>query len=153
MGHRISQQHLFAVIHEREFRATTRSLRQWCSIGEDGRVIRATMRSLIQQEQLLRDVIRGWNASPAVISETSRANELLADYEHAHAEARESLSRLTPEQWEVMIDCPHDVAFWPSVRRGELLWMALRDLVDQAERFVSNSMVTDLPTLSTLREA
>jgi hypothetical protein len=150
MGHRISQQHLFAVIHDREFRATVRSLRQSFAAGDVGNAARAATRSLIRQEHLMRDAIAGTGAPAAAIAEGGRVEDLVTAYEQAHHETRDSLSRLTAEQWESMIEQPLGFALWPALRRGELLWMALRDTVDQAERLVAS---LHLPQLTNVREA
>jgi hypothetical protein len=135
--HSVSQQQLFALIHEREFRSTRQALGACVAAGLGEGQLRTMALTLVRHECLIRDVIEGpSDKSGARAPAPAWGGELLAAYERAHRETSDSLARLTNDQWEEMIEGPANMLFWPAVRRGELMWMALRDLVEQVERLI-----------------
>jgi len=60
---------------------------------------------------------------------------LLLEFELAAASAHETLMRVPPFRWGEVMDAPQDLAPWRQGRRGELLWLALREMVRHSRHF------------------
>ena len=54
---------------------------------------------------------------------------ILMDLETSFLGAQASLVALTPAQWSEVMSAPRGLSPWHQARRGELLWLALRDLI------------------------
>jgi len=137
-----SEQELFTFIHEREHRSTALMLRSFPRESfdvrfEGGRSTREWALAFILQEQLLRAVCGGdppatpamWPASP---------EDIVSAYEDAHRQSCASLACLTEQEWNEALHSPDELGLCEPVRRGELLWIALEDLVDQVEQLAEH---------------
>jgi len=128
----VSQKELFAALHEREFRLALGAVR--CLLtGHHARpdVGRALARAVMGHECLMQEVLPGdARRAPTGIGTDA---DLLASCEHEHLETRRRLAKLSERSWEEPVAAPGGFALWPAVRRGEMLWMALRELVEQVE--------------------
>jgi hypothetical protein len=51
------------------------------------------------------------------------------DLETSFLGAHTSLAGLTPAQWGEVVPAPRGLSTWSQARRGELLWLALRELL------------------------
>ena len=60
---------------------------------------------------------------------------LLLEFELASASAQETLHRVPPFRWGEVVEAPQDLAPWRQGRRGELLWLALREMVRHSRHF------------------
>jgi hypothetical protein len=60
---------------------------------------------------------------------------ILTEYEDAHGATRVAFAQLTKEQWREQIRGPAGLAGWERGRRGELLWMAWKELAHHVAHF------------------
>ena len=67
--------------------------------------------------------------STTITKQARTRGGILLEFELASASAREELMRTPPFRWAEVIDAPADLASWRQGRRGELLWLALREMV------------------------
>jgi hypothetical protein len=89
----------------------------------------------IEHERLMNDLIR--ERVEAVAGEAPvAAADLVALFRASHGETKASLGSLTGDQW----DAPFrdGVDLWEPVRRSQLMWIALEDLIDQVQHFVEH---------------
>lgn len=68
-------------------------------------------------------------------AESRTRGGLLLEFELASASAQETLLRVPPFRWGEVMDAPQDLAPWRQGRRGELLWLALREMVRHSRHF------------------
>ena len=61
--------------------------------------------------------------------------EILLDLELAYLGAHMALRAMPPFRWAEVIDAPAGLAPWRQARRGELLWLALREMVRHERHF------------------
>ena len=137
----VSQQELFAFIHEREFRTAALMLKTFpdeffeAPLTPLGRSAREASLALIRNEYLLQDVIgtaSGW-PNPTPVSR----EDILDTYEAAHRATRSALPRLSEELWNEPL-CVAELGLMEPVLRSDLLWIALEDLIDQVEQLATN---------------
>jgi hypothetical protein len=129
---KISQAQWFAALHEREAGWGNEMLaRLLAGADHDRELGQALARMLIEHQLLVQDVIRDTRSRrPPLGCET--AHERLAACRRAHRETQLLLLGLSDAAWELPIESA-DGAPWPVLRHGEMLWLALRDLVDHLE--------------------
>ena len=84
--------------------------------------------ALVERERRMHYVLCGPAAGLDAHAPESLA-AILAAYESAHHETR---AALTPAQWREPLHGPVGMGPWERARRGELLWMAWKDLVHHA---------------------
>jgi hypothetical protein len=60
---------------------------------------------------------------------------ILMDVETSYLGAHASLAAMTPAQWGEVVPAPRVASNWDQARRGELLWLALRDLIRHHRHF------------------
>lgn len=60
---------------------------------------------------------------------------ILLEMETCYLGAHASLELLSTERWNEVIASPHGLSPWNQARRGELLWMALRNLIRHSRHF------------------
>ncbi len=60
---------------------------------------------------------------------------LLLEFELACTHVRESLERMPAFRWAAVMDAPAGLAPWRQGRRGELLWLALREMSRHSRHF------------------
>ena len=67
---------------------------------------------------------------------TSRTRgSILLDMETCYLGAHAALETLSPTRWSEVVRSPHGLSPWSQARRGELLWMALRNLIRHSRHF------------------
>jgi len=137
----VSQRELFTFIHEREYRSAELMLRSFPRASFDPRIAnlasaRDRTLAFIRQEELLAEVsgsrpkteAPSWPASPEDLLECFRA---------AHLAAQISVDTLAEQDWQQLLYGPAELGLLDPVCRGELLWVALEDLVEQVERLAA----------------
>lgn len=136
----VSERRVLAEALEREFSKAIRMMRAfpYGCFNEEPTVCPRTGRDLawgfVRREHLLHYVISGRMTEIAATAPSS-LHEILVAYEEARRETRERLGLLTRDRWNEVLRGPAGLGRWERARRGELLWMALRDLVHHGEHF------------------
>ncbi|MEQ1832424.1 MAG: hypothetical protein ABL977_05155, partial [Candidatus Eisenbacteria bacterium] len=82
----------------------------------------------------IEELATGRTAEPARGTLRARG-EILLDLELAYLGAHMALRAMPPLRWAQVIDAPAGLAPWRQARRGELLWLALREMVRHDRHF------------------
>jgi hypothetical protein len=82
----------------------------------------------------LEELATGRTAEPARGTLQTRG-EILLDLELAYLGTHMALRAMPPFRWGQVIDVPAGLAPWRQARRGELLWLALREMVRHDRHF------------------
>jgi len=68
-------------------------------------------------------------------AESRSRGGLLLEFELSCTHVRESLEHMPAFRWAAVMDAPAGLAPWSQGRRGELLWLALREMSRHARHF------------------
>jgi hypothetical protein len=134
-----SEQGLFAEVLEREFSNSMQMLREFPPdrLDDRPRDCEKSARDLaigfLERERTIHHVLRGRPTDR--VAPPSSLMEIVGNYEQAHRETRETLASLTTEDWGESIRGPVGLGMWDRARRGELLWLALKELIAQDSHF------------------
>ncbi len=140
VGSAVTERGLFAQLLEREYRNTARMLRAFPRGRLDEKPAdcprsgRAMAWAFVERERLMLYVLRGRTTGIGVDAPASM-DEILAAHAEAHRDTRTALSQVTAAQWDETLSGPAGLRHWERARRGELLWMALRELVHHGAHF------------------
>jgi hypothetical protein len=136
----VSERALFSEIFEREFESWRRRLSSFPVDHADDRLTdcpctaRELAARLLERQRTLLDIVGGSGARIAP-GRGASPSEMLGLYESAHAETRRMLAALSDTQWQETIASPVGLVLWERARRGELLWLGLKDLIRQGAHF------------------
>ena len=135
-----SEQGLFTEVLEREFTSAMQMLREFPADRLDDRPrdceksARELAIGFLERERAIHHVLRGRPADRGAAAPSS-LHEIVGTFEAAHRETRETLANLTAEDWGESIRGPVGLGMWDRARRGELLWLALKELIAQDSHF------------------
>jgi hypothetical protein len=99
-----------------------------------GRTPRELAEGFVTRLQRISKLANGHVAEHAVTRARPRG-AILMDLEIAFIGAHSSLEAATPAQWSEVIPTPRGLSPWHQARRGELLWLALHDLMRHHHHF------------------
>ncbi len=140
VGSAVTERGLFAQLLERECRNTTRMLKAFPRGRLDERPAdcprsgREMAWAFVERERLMLYVLRGRTTGIGVDAPASM-DAILAAHAETHRDARDALAQVTAAQWDETLSGPAGLGHWERARRGELLWMALRELVHHGAHF------------------
>ena len=81
------------------------------------------------------EALAGVDEPRSPFAESRTRGGLLLEFELSCTHVRESLERMPAFRWAAVMDAPAGLAPWRQGRRGELLWLALRELSRHARHF------------------
>ena len=90
--------------------------------------------AFVRHVRRIEELASGRPAGSPFAAERTRGG-LLMEFELALESTCSVLTRQSAERWADVIDAPADLAPWRQGRRGELLWMALRELSRHSRHF------------------
>lgn len=156
-----SERQLLTGVLEREFRNAVRMMRAFPAAHVDdipndcSRSGRDLAWAFVERERLMHYVVRGQMGAMGQPAPPT-LHDILTAYEDAHHETRTALLRLSPELWSETIRGPAGIGVWERGRRGELLWMAWKDLVHHSTHFAAHlraARQADIASSAALRPA
>ena len=135
-----SERQAFAEVLEHEIKKVVRMVRAFPAARFDQKHAECDRSACELAADFARHVRRieelatGRPAEPA--RRTLRARgEILLDLELAYLGAHVALRAMPPFRWGQVVDAPAGLAPWRQARRGELLWLALREMVRHDRHF------------------
>lgn len=135
-----TERSLLADVLEREYRNALRMLNAFPAHRladrppDCQRSARELAWAFVERERLMLYVLRGRTAGIGERAPDS-LHAIVTEYESVHRESRAALARVTREQWQESIRGPVGLTGWERGRRGELLWMAWKELVHHVAHF------------------
>ena len=135
----ISERELFAEVLEREFRSCSRMLRAFPTDRLDERAsdcacsARELAARFVERERAMHQVLFG--AAGAGPPPGASLYEIQCRLEATHERTLAGLVALTEAGWRETVPAPAGLGIWDRARRGELLWLALKDLIRDDAHF------------------
>jgi hypothetical protein len=99
-----------------------------------GRTLREMAEGFVTRLRRI-DAIAFGHASGHVPAGPRPLGVILVDLETSFLGAHTSLAAMTPAQWGELVQAPRALSGWSQARRGELLWLALRELIRHGRHF------------------
>lgn len=81
------------------------------------------------------EALCGSGSNGSEFAEARTRGGLLLEFELACTHVREALEHMPAFRWAAVMDAPAGLAPWRQGRRGELLWLALRELSRHSRHF------------------
>ena len=135
-----SERQAFAEVLEHEIKKVVRLVRAFPMTRFDNRNPECNRsacdlaREFARHVRRIEELATGRPAEPARGSLHTRG-DILLDLELAYLGAHMALRAMPPFRWGQVIDVPAGLAPWRQARRGELLWLALREMVRHDRHF------------------
>jgi hypothetical protein len=139
----MSERRLLLEVLEREFRSAVRMMRVFPPdrLDQHPTDCPLTARQLawrfVEWERLVHYVLLGRTSGTALPAPGSMF-EIVRAYEATHRETRAALLRMSQARWLETIRGPVSADRWERGQRGELLWMAWKELTLQGEHFAAH---------------
>jgi hypothetical protein len=102
-----------------------------------GRSARELAEGFIAHLRRLDALASGSDWAVPVRGERSRG-VIMLEIEACYLSAHASLDTISPASWSEVIPSPLGLSPWSQARRGELLWMALRNLIRHGRHFTQH---------------
>jgi hypothetical protein len=84
------------------------------------------------------DAIASGEPTPRARKSTRPRGAILLDLETSYLSAHSSLASLSRGCWGEIVAAPAGLATWSQARRGELLWLALRQMANHHRHFANH---------------
>ena len=96
----------------------------------------------VRHARRLESLAKGPEVGDPFASARTRGG-LLLEYELAVTHVRETLAEMPAFRWSELMPAPRDLAPWDQGRRGELMWLALREMSRHARHFARHLRESD----------